>query len=142
MCIRDSHKATHPKKAHKKAKHRKSEPHGSVVVIIVERFVVIPPSCSNFSTKIGDATQAYSPSNHGCSTEANLGMMVANPIDLMKGRSREAYDGTVMAAGVNRYQNDKVKDIVRVTTTTMQNNGMSGSGSSSGSSGGTSGGGY
>ncbi|MBA3813216.1 MAG: hypothetical protein H0X26_01795 [Alphaproteobacteria bacterium] len=109
------------KNCHNKPRHQKDHARGSVVVVIVERFVVITPSCSNFSKQIGDASQAYSPSNHGCSTEVNLGHMVANPLDLLRGRQRDAYDGTVMAAGVNRYEHDKVKAIAQVTTTTMQN---------------------
>ena len=116
--------------------HHKVHEHGSVVVIIVERFVVIAPSCANFLTQIGDASQAYNSSNFGCSTEANLGMMIANPQDLLRGRDRSPYDGTVMAAGVNRYENDKIKAIAEITTTLMQSQGGTSSGGAGGSSGG------
>lgn len=91
---------------------------GSGVKVIIERFVVIPPSCSNFSQQIGDAQQAYAHSNYGCATEANLGMMVANPRDLLRGRERAPYNGAVMAAGVNRYRRDDIKPILQVSTTT------------------------
>lgn len=124
-----------------KPPHLKGHGRGSVIVLIVERFVVIPPSCSNFSQQIGDASQVYNASNHGCSTEANLGLMVANPMDLLKGRTRDGYDGTVMAAGVNRYEHDKVKPIAQITTTTMQNPVVS-QGGNIGGTGGSSGGGY
>jgi len=69
--------------------------------------------------------------------------MVANPLDLLRGRDRDPYDGTVMAAGVNRYEHDKIKAIAEITTTTMQNpviNVGSGAGGGAGSS--SSGGGY
>lgn len=146
----DEHYGEHHKHkhhAHKKHKHKcHHETHGmsSVVVVVVERFVVITPSCGDFSQQIGDANQAFAPSNYGCSTEANLGMMVADPRDLLRGRDIDPYDGKVMAAGVHRYESDKIKPIIKVTTTSMQNQGSSsGSGSSTGtSSGGTSGGGY
>lgn len=109
---------------------------GSVIVIVVERFVVITPSCANFLEQIGNASQAYNSSNFGCSTEANLGLMIANPQDLLRGRDRDSYDGTVLAAGVKRYENDKVKPIVHITTTTIQNpTGQGGTGGGAGTSG-------
>lgn len=132
-------------KYHKKCHfidHYKPHASGSVVVIVVERFVVITPSCANFLTQIGDASQDYASSNFGCSTEANLGMMIANPRDLLRGRERNAYDGTVMAAGVNRYERDKIKPIAEITTTVMQNQGTSGGSTSGGGGTGGAGGGY
>lgn len=128
--------------ARKKCYPRGQYPHGknSVVVIVVERFVVIPPSCANFSQPIGNASQAYAFSNLGCPTELNLGLMIANPQDLLRGRDRDPYDGTVMAAGVNRYENDRIKAIAQITTTTMQNPVISVGGSTTGS--GSGGGGY
>ena len=134
----------HKHKYHKKCHHidrHKANASGSVVVIIVERFVVITPSCANFLTQIGDASQDYASSNFGCSTEANLGMMIASPQDLLRGRNRDPYDGTVMAAGVNRYETDKIKPIAQITTTVMQNPGVTtGTGTASGI--GTAGGAY
>jgi hypothetical protein len=120
----------------------KAQTRGSVVVIVVERFVVIPPSCSNFSQQIGNASQAYGPSDLGCSTELNLGLMIANPQDLLRGRDRGLYDGAVLAAGVNRYEHDKIKEIAKITTTTMQNPVISVGGTAGGASGGSAAGGY
>lgn len=134
------HKHKYSKKCHHIDRHTTHE-RGSAVVIVVERFVVITPSCANFLTQIGDASQAYASSNFGCSTEANLGMMISNPLDLLRGRDRSAYSGTVMAAGVNRYETDNIKPIAEITTTVMQNQGTSGSGTTGGT-GTASGGGY
>lgn len=89
----------------------------SGVNLILEKYLVIPPSCADFSQPIGDARQAHAPSNFGCATVANLGMMVANPRDLIKGRSLGASDGAVMAAGVDRYRKDKIKDLIDTSTT-------------------------
>lgn len=137
------HEHKHHKKSHRKGHHHKKHARGSLVVLVVERFVVITPSCANFAEQIGDASQAYNPSNFGCSTEANLGMMIADPRDLLRGRDRSPYDGTVMAAGVNRYEHDKIKAIAEITTTTMQNPVISAGGLAGGASGtGTGGGGY
>lgn len=137
----------HKHKYHKKCHHikrHKTHATGSVVVILVERFVVITPSCANYLTQVGDASQDYATSNFGCPNEANLGMMIANPQDLLRGRTTNGYDGTVMAAGVNRYERDKIKPIAEITTTVMQNQvsgaGAGGTGAAGGS--GASSGGY
>lgn len=114
---------------------------GSIVELIVERFVVITPSCANFWEQIGNASQAYANSNFGCANEANFGMMIANPQDLLRGRDRDPYDGAVLAAGVKRYENDKIKEIQRVTTTTMQSPYISVTGGAGGGSSGSAGGG-
>lgn len=92
----------------------------SGVDIIVEKFLVIPPSCANFSQNIGDAKQGVHGSNYGCSVEASLGMMVANPRDLVQGRARGLYDGTVLTAGVRRYREGVVTPLIQAATTTQQ----------------------
>ncbi|MBY0272809.1 MAG: CpaD family pilus assembly protein [Alphaproteobacteria bacterium] len=97
--------------------HKSMSSCSSGVNLVLEKYLVIPPSCADFSQPIGDARQAHAPSNFGCATVANLGMMVANPRDLIKGRSLGASDGTVMAAGVDRYRKDKVKELIDTSTT-------------------------
>ncbi|HUX78877.1 MAG TPA: CpaD family pilus assembly lipoprotein [Alphaproteobacteria bacterium] len=101
--------------SHKSRKHRRKES-GPSIVLTIERYVVIPPSCGDFSQPIGDARQAHAPSNHGCAITANLGLMIANPRDLVKGRSLGDSDGTVMAAGVDRYRKDKTKALIDTST--------------------------
>ncbi len=102
----------------------------SGVELIFERFVVIPPSCSDFSQPIGDAEQAYNHSNFGCSDTANLGMMVANARDLVDGRKVDVSDGTVLAAGIERYRTDKVKSLVESSTTESPDQSSSNTGQS------------
>lgn len=123
-------------------RHKSTSSSSSGVSLVLEKYLVIPPSCADFSQPIGEARQAHSPSNFGCATVANLGMMVANPRDLIKGRSLGASDGTVMAAGVDRYRKDKVKDLID-TSTTVDPGSLNSTNSSSSSTGSTSGtGGY
>ncbi len=106
----------------------------SGVVLVLEKYLVVPPSCADFSQPIGDARQAHAPSNFGCATVANLGMMVANPRDLIKGRSMGASDGTVMAAGVDRYRKDSVKELLNTSTNVSPSEGASSSGGGTSSS--------
>lgn len=90
----------------------------SCVKIIIEKYLVIPPSCSDFSQKIGDANQSAHTSNYGCSVEATFGMMVANPRDIVRGRSHDPYDGLVLAEGVHRYHIGQITKLIDTSTTT------------------------
>lgn len=94
----------------------KSSHQGSGVEIIVERYFAIPPSCADFSQTIGSADQVFNNSNYGCADTSNLGLMIANPRDLIKGRSLGDSDGAVMAAGILRYRSDKVKALMDTST--------------------------
>ncbi len=128
---------------HLKHHHHKSGEKGSGVDVIIELYIVIPPACANFSQPIGDSRQAYNTSNYGCSDATNLGLMVSNPRDLLKGRELGSSDGTVIAAGVERYRKDNVKQLLETSTTvdpgqTGQTESTNGGGTTSG---GTSGGG-
>ncbi|MBS0272576.1 MAG: hypothetical protein JSR85_08040 [Proteobacteria bacterium] len=105
-------------RVHKSKTKSRTKSTGSGVEVVIERYLVIPPACGDFSQPIGDARQAQVYSNYGCSDMANLGMMVANPRDLIKGRTLGSSDGTVIAAGVDRYRKDKVKDLIDTSTTT------------------------
>ena len=110
----------------------------SGVDLIFERYVIIPPSCSDFSQPIGNAAQAHNTSNFGCSDTANLGMMVANAKDLVDGRALDSSDGPVIVAGIERYRTDSIKSLVDTSTTADLEQPDSGS-SQSGTSGGASG---
>lgn len=114
----------------------------SGVNLVLEKYLVIPPSCADFSQPIGEALQAQAPSNFGCATVANLGMMVANPRDLIKGRSLGASDGAVMAAGVERYRKDNVKALLDTSTNVSPSEGASSSGAGTSSSSGSGTGSY
>ena len=55
------------------------------VTIVIERSVVTLPDCPNWSKPPVDHTGAVS-SNFGCANVTDLGLMVANPADLLGGR--------------------------------------------------------
>lgn len=75
------------------------------VSIAVTRVMVVQPDCGGSQPQGG-----YLPTYHfGCSTTANLGLMVANPADLQHGRPLAPQDGTTAAAAIDRYRTDKVK---------------------------------
>lgn len=69
--------------------------------IVLGRYVVIPPDCPDWSKRAdGDAANRRS-SNFGCASAVNLGLMVADPGDLVRGRTAGPADG---ATGARRYK--------------------------------------
>jgi pilus biogenesis lipoprotein CpaD len=92
---------------------------GSYVELTLERYVIIPPACADFSEQAGNARQERTGSNFGCSVVTNLGMNVANPRDLVRGRPLGDSDGTVIAAGIMRYRTDQTKPLLDASTTSV-----------------------
>ncbi len=81
------------------------------VEIAAERYVAAPPSCPDWSNaNILDGANTNS-SNFGCATASNLARMVADPRDLVVGRSLAPASGTTAAAAVGRYNTDQVKQL-------------------------------
>ncbi len=78
-------------------------------IVTIGRYMVTLPACPNWSQyPASDFTNARS-SNFGCATASNLGLMVANPADLVAGRELAHADGTPAVSAVTRYLTDKVK---------------------------------
>ncbi len=78
-------------------------------IVTIGRYMVTLPACPNWSQyPASDFTNAKS-SNYGCATLSNLGLMVANPADLVAGRELAHADGTPAVSAVTRYLTDKVK---------------------------------
>lgn len=78
-------------------------------VVAVERTLVTLPACPNWSKRPYSDFDNQPSSNFGCATESNLGMLVANPSDLVTGLPLGPTAGEPAAAAVNRYLNDKVE---------------------------------
>jgi pilus assembly protein CpaD len=92
----------------------------NALTIVVGRYVVIPPSCPNWSKpSSGDANNRTS-SNFGCATATNLGAMVADPGDLVAGKGLGPGDGTVSAGAVQRYREDSIKELPTDATRKVQ----------------------
>jgi pilus assembly protein CpaD len=74
------------------------------VRIVIGRYVVTPPPCPNWS-KRPDEDFGNAPSSHiGCATATNLGLMVANPGDLLTGHPTSPADGELAAGRVETYR--------------------------------------
>ncbi|HUK10550.1 MAG TPA: CpaD family pilus assembly lipoprotein [Stellaceae bacterium] len=77
------------------------------LLVVVDRYVATPPNCPNFTKSSSEDHENAPPSNWGCSNQANLGLMVANPRDLVIGRdpSPEPADAAVLP--IQRYRAGK-----------------------------------
>jgi len=74
------------------------------VTVTIGRYIVIPPDCPDWRKPSGYDPNNTQSSNFGCATEANLGLMVADPRDLVVGRTPGPAEGGVMARAVNIYR--------------------------------------
>jgi pilus assembly protein CpaD len=85
-----------------------STPSGAVT-ISVGRYIVTPPSCPDWSKPPGLDSANRVASNLGCATEANLGLMVADPGNLVRGYSLAPGDGDTLAKGIQNYRKNEWK---------------------------------
>jgi pilus assembly protein CpaD len=74
----------------------------------IERYVVTPPNCPDWSEALGSSDARQIGSNWGCASATNLGLMVADPRDLVVGKATAPADATHEANSVERYRTDKV----------------------------------
>jgi pilus biogenesis lipoprotein CpaD len=84
------------------------------IAVSVTRMVVLSPDCDVPSPAPGER-----PDNRfSCSTTVNLGNMVANPVDLARGRDFEPSDGEVSARNVRQYrEGDKEAEKIIIEAT-------------------------
>ncbi|MCP4328753.1 MAG: hypothetical protein GY791_10010 [Alphaproteobacteria bacterium] len=79
------------------------------VTVTLARYIVVPPNCPDWRKPSRSDPNNTVSSNYGCATEANLGLMVADPRDLIVGRAIGPSDASVNAAVVSRYRQGKAK---------------------------------
>jgi pilus assembly protein CpaD len=83
------------------------------IVVTVTRVMLIEPDCDVPKTIYGPRpTHVWS-----CSNAVALGRMVADPMDLHRGRTLGPADGETMARAIERYRTDKVKPLKGESTT-------------------------
>ncbi len=90
-----------------------AEPEAGSIMLYVERYVVTTPKCGNWAPEASNNTRNNASSFLGCSNTANLGLMVANPRDLIAGQS----SGNSTAAAVGAIYTPKAKTAAGPTIT-------------------------
>jgi pilus assembly protein CpaD len=78
-------------------------------IIEVGRYAVTLPPCPNWSSPPNATYTNALTSNWGCAASTNLGLMVANPADLVSGRALAPADAVITSNAVKLYLADKVK---------------------------------
>jgi pilus assembly protein CpaD len=80
----------------------------NTVLVSIDRYVVTTPRCPDFS-KSTESNYTNTPdSNFGCANAQNLGVMVADPADLTRGRDLGPQDGPQSVLAIQRYRVGKV----------------------------------
>jgi len=82
------------------------------VLMLVDRYVVTPPSCPDWSGDPATGHANVPGSNYGCTTVTNLGLMLDNPRDLVMGRSLAPAEGNPPLGAMQRYRTDQVKPFI------------------------------
>jgi len=81
----------------------------SDVRITVTRSIAVPPACGDWRKPSNDGDPGNTPSsNLGCANMRNLGLMIADPSELVAGHPAGPGQGEPLAAGVARYRAGKV----------------------------------
>ncbi|WP_119420722.1 CpaD family pilus assembly lipoprotein [Desertibaculum subflavum] len=89
---------------------------GSAMVVI-GRYIVSTPSCPNWRKPSGTDSANQPSSNIGCANETNLGLMVADPADLVVGRELDNAEAEAMNHGIRRYRENKVPALPKDNST-------------------------
>lgn len=76
---------------------------GGDVRVRVARYHAVLPDCPNLARTTTSTYTNLPASNFGCATHRNLGLMVANPRDLLRGQEMGPTSGARAAKGVERY---------------------------------------
>lgn len=75
-----------------------SKPAEGSVMLYLERYVVTTPNCGEWAAETSNNERNNPSSFYGCSTAANLGLMVANPRDLVAGQNGGNSTSTAVGA--------------------------------------------
>lgn len=85
-------------------------------ILVVDRFIVTPPNChGNFSQGNSMPITVTSPT-FGCSHQVNLGLMVANPQDLVDPQQTAPTNAEVAVSGVGDYRNGSAAKGTQITS--------------------------
>ena len=77
------------------------------IAVTVSRAMVILPDCTTPQPEFALRPRAI----FGCSNAAGLGMMIADPLDLKRGRAIDSADGEAASQSIQRYRAGKTKAI-------------------------------
>ncbi len=92
------------------------EPKNNTGRLLVSKYVVTPPECGDWRQPADPNYDNAPLSNLGCASQANLGLMVANPRDLITGQEGGKPNAERTARAVERYQSATVTVATETST--------------------------
>ena len=95
-------------------------PVGEAVKVIVRRYVVTVPGCPDWTGRPGVSYDNTHSSNFGCANAVNLGLMVADPRDIVVGRHPGLMDGEFGARSIERYREGETTPLEGDAASTAQ----------------------
>lgn len=97
------------------------------VNLIIRRHVVTLPGCPDWSGERFTYNNVPT-SNWGCASASNLGLMVAEPSDLLRGRDEGYADGEFAATSISNYRKGETKSLTPEDVSVTQAQQKSGEG--------------
>lgn len=88
------------------------EQEADTVRVVIQRYLVTLPGCPDWSSEPAYGFNNTVHSNFGCATASNLGMMVVDPEDLVKGRALGPADGDYLRRSIDNYRAGKTKPLL------------------------------
>jgi pilus assembly protein CpaD len=92
---------------------RASELDPQGIPVVVRRMVVNLPECPDWTAEPGANADNRPLRSWSCTTAVNLGLMVADPYDLIRGREPGNADGEYLARSVRDYRRGRTRDLIR-----------------------------
>ncbi|NOZ43173.1 MAG: hypothetical protein GXP02_08440 [Alphaproteobacteria bacterium] len=89
--------------------------------LLISRYIVTPPQCGDWSQPSTDNYGNAPTPNFGCANQANLGLMVANPRDLITGVKTGLPDAEKIARTIQDYRTRGANKLTDSTSTTTGN---------------------
>jgi pilus assembly protein CpaD len=87
-----------------------------LVRVVVNRHIIVPPNCPDWSKSMTGEYSNLPMSNLGCSNTANFGGMLADPGELIQGRQAGPADAEGSTGAIRRYRKDEIKPLEKVGT--------------------------
>jgi pilus assembly protein CpaD len=73
-------------------------------MLTFERYTAQAPECGDWSKNTADDWTNTPSSNFGCATQRNIGLMTADPKDLLRGQPVGSHDGAKLADTLGKYR--------------------------------------
>lgn len=93
-----------------------------MVRLVVSRATAERPNCPDWHRKAGEGMATNTSSNYGCAVVSNLNAMIADPNDLVTGKTYRGPDGEIISKAVKVWRDHKPSGVDKELPTATSNN--------------------